>query len=62
MVSVAAGSHVLKLKTPDYKSLPVIGAQNFSCAWKGIRVNVNYRPSGLTSGDLVSIEIPEAGR
>ncbi|MBO0911099.1 MAG: hypothetical protein J2P13_04850 [Acidobacteria bacterium] len=62
MLSVAQGNRLLKLRTPDYKSLPVIGAQDFSCAWKGIRVNINYRPSGLTGGDLVSIEIPEAGR
>jgi len=62
MVSVAEGNRVLKLRTPDYKSLPLIGARDFSCAWKGVRVNVNYRPSGLRSGDLVSIEIPEPGR
>jgi hypothetical protein len=61
-ISVAEGNRILKLHTPDYKSIPVIGAQAFSCGWKGIRVNVNYRPSGLASGDLVSIEIPEPGR
>jgi len=61
-LAVAEGNRVLKLQTPDYKSLPVIGAQAFSCGWKSIRINVNYRASGLRGGDLVSIEIPEPGR
>jgi len=61
LVSVSRGGKILKFRTPDYKSLAVIGAADFSCAWKGIPVNLNYRAGGKADGDLVSIEIPEAG-
>jgi hypothetical protein len=37
---------VLKLRTPDYKSLPLIGADAFSCAWNDRAVSVNYKPGG----------------
>ena len=61
VLSVSRGGKLLKFRTPDYKSLAVIGATDFSCAWKGIPVNLNYRAGGKADGDLVSIEIPEAG-
>jgi Tetratricopeptide repeat len=60
VLSVSQGSKVVKLRAPDYKSVAVIGAPSFSCAWKRIAVNVNYR-AGVGFGDLVSIEIPETG-
>ncbi len=62
VVSVSRAGKVLKFRTADYKSLAVIGAPDFSCKWKGIAVNLNYRAGGKTDGDLVSVEIPEAGR
>jgi tetratricopeptide (TPR) repeat protein len=55
---IAKGPRTLKLRTADYRSLVVLGADKFSCAWKGIPVNVNYRASGKSEGDLVSIEVP----
>jgi tetratricopeptide (TPR) repeat protein len=61
VLSVLRGGKMLKFRTPDYKSLAVIGAADFSCAWKGIPVNLNYRAGGKADGDLVSIEIPETG-
>jgi len=61
LVSVSRGGKILKFRTPDYKSLAVIGTADFSCAWKGIPVNLNYRAGGKADGDLVSIEIPDAG-
>jgi tetratricopeptide (TPR) repeat protein len=61
VLSIAQGNKVLKLRATDYKSVAVIGAPSFSCAWKRIAVNVNYR-AGVVFGDLVSIEISEAGR
>ena len=60
LLSISQGGKVLKLRATDYKSVAVIGAPSFSCAWKRIAVNVNYR-AGAVLGDLVSIEIPEAG-
>ena len=62
VLSVSRGSKVLKFGVADYKSLAVIGASDFSCSWKGIAVNLNYRAGGKLDGDLVSVEIPEAGR
>jgi hypothetical protein len=62
VLSVSRGGKILKFRTPDYKSLAIIGSTDFSCAWKRIAVNLNYRAGGKMDGDLVSIEIPEAGR
>jgi tetratricopeptide (TPR) repeat protein len=62
VISVSRGRKILKFRTVDYKSLAVIGAADFSCTWKSIPVNLNYRAGGKADGDLVSVEIPEAGR
>jgi tetratricopeptide (TPR) repeat protein len=62
VLSVSHGGKILKFRTSDYNSLAVIGPTDFSCKWKGIPVNLNYRPGGKMDGDLVSIETPEAGR
>lgn len=59
ILSISQGGRSLKLRTTDYNSIAVIGAPQFSCKWKGIPVNLNYRASGPLRGDLVSIEIPE---
>lgn len=53
----AAGGTVLKLRTPDYKSLLLMGADTFSCAWSNRPVSVNYKPGGATDGDLLSVEV-----
>ena len=55
-VASTSGS-VLKLRTADYKSLLLIGADEFSCAWKDRNVSVNYKLGGLSDGDLVSLEM-----
>src|ERR1700758_3967809 len=57
VLTVVAGAKTLKLRTPDFKSLMVIGADAFSCAWENRRVSINYRASGKTAGDLVSVEV-----
>jgi tetratricopeptide (TPR) repeat protein len=54
---VAKGPKTLKLHTPDYKSLVVLGADKFSCDWKDVAVSVNYRAGTKADGDLVSIEV-----
>jgi hypothetical protein len=43
--------------TADYKSLLLIGADAFSCAWSDRAVSVNYKPGGMADGDLVSVEV-----
>ncbi len=57
ILTVSAGAKVLKLHTEDYKSLMVMGADDFSCEWKGRTVAVNYRAGGTADGDLVSVEL-----
>lgn len=57
VLTVASGPKVLKLRTADYKSLLLIGADTFSCAWNDRSVSVNYKPGGLSDGDLVSVEL-----
>ena len=56
-LSVSTGSRKLTMNVADYKSVALIGVDKFSCAWKNMPVNINYRASGKTTGDLVSIEI-----
>src|SRR5579872_427956 len=56
VLTVVSGGTVLKLRTTDYKSLLLIGADKFSCGWNDRSVSVNYKPGGLSDGDLVSVE------
>jgi hypothetical protein len=57
VLTVASGGVLLKLRTSDYKSLSLIGADAFSCAWNDRSVSVNYKAGGLSDGDLVSVEM-----
>jgi tetratricopeptide (TPR) repeat protein len=57
ILTVSAGTRVLKLRTENYKSLMLIGADEFSCEWTSRPVEVNYKPGGKTDGDLVSVEV-----
>jgi len=57
VLTVAAGGLELKLRAADYKSLLLIGADDFSCEWHDRQVTVNYKPGGMTDGDLVSLEV-----
>ncbi len=57
MLTVTSNGTVLKLRTADYKSLLLIGADKFSCEWNDRAVSVNYKPGGLSDGDLVSVEV-----
>ncbi len=57
ILTVTSGGVVLKLRTSDYKSLLLIGAESFSCAWNDRSVSVNYKPGGLSDGDLLSVEV-----
>lgn len=56
-VQTASGGPVMKLRTADYKSLLVIGADTFSCDWSDRKISVNYKPGGIVDGDLVSVEV-----
>ena len=57
ILTVTAGGTVLKLRAPDYKSLVLVGSDEFSCDWHDRKVAVNYKPGGAADGDLVSLEV-----
>ena len=56
-LTVLAGGKTLKLRAADYKAATVLGSNGFSCGWKDLAVNVNYKRGGKADGDLVSIEV-----
>ena len=57
ILTVAVGAKSIKLRTPDYKALTLVGADQFSCAWTNQSVSVNYRAGAGAEGDLVSLEL-----
>ena len=56
IVTVVSGMTTYKMHASDFKSLPVIGEDRFSCEWQNRLVSVNYRAIGKSQGELVSIE------
>jgi tetratricopeptide (TPR) repeat protein len=57
VLTVSSDGGTLKLRAADYKSLLLIGADDFSCTWRDRQVTVNYKPVGGNDGDLVSLEM-----
>lgn len=57
VLTVVSQGVVLKLRAGDYKSLLLIGADDFSCTWRDVQVTANYKPGGMSDGDLVSLEV-----
>jgi len=56
-VTILSGMTTYKMHASDYKSLVVIGEDQFSCEWKNRLVSVNYRVAGKNEWELVSIEV-----
>jgi hypothetical protein len=57
VLTVSSEAGTLKLRAADYKSLLLIGADDFSCSWRDRQVVANYKPSSGNGGDLVSLEM-----
>lgn len=57
VLTMLAGSKSLKVHVRDTAHVILIGADQFSCGWKDIRVAVNYRERPDGDGDVVSLEI-----
>jgi len=57
LLTLISGTKTWQLKVHDREHVVVIGADNFSCAWNNQAVAVNYRATGETNGDVVSIEV-----
>jgi tetratricopeptide (TPR) repeat protein len=56
-ITVISGMTTYTMHASDYKTLLVIGEDQFSCEWKNREVSVNYRSTGKHAGELVSIEV-----
>ena len=57
LLTVVAGAKSVKLHVSDSAQMIVLGADAFSCDWKGKNVAVNYRERPDGDGDVVSVEI-----
>ena len=57
VVTVTIGKKTMKLRTENYKTLLLVGADEFSCQWNNRAVAVNYKAGGKADGDLVSVEV-----
>jgi tetratricopeptide (TPR) repeat protein len=56
-VMILSGMTTYKMHASDFKTLVVIGEDQFSCEWRNRPVSVNYRGFGKHEGELVSIEV-----
>jgi hypothetical protein len=57
ILTIRTNSGIRKLRTDNYKSLLLVGADDFACEWAGRPVAVNYKAGGKADGDLVSLEV-----
>jgi len=57
ILTISGQGKLLKLRAADYKSLLLIGADQFSCDWHDRQVDANYKAGGQSDGDLVSLEV-----
>jgi tetratricopeptide (TPR) repeat protein len=57
ILTIRTTSRTLKLRAENYKSLLLVGADEFSCDWTDRAVIVNYKAGGKADGDLVSVEV-----
>jgi tetratricopeptide (TPR) repeat protein len=57
VVTFLVGMKTFRLHASDYKTLLVIGQDQFSCDWRNRIMSVNYRAVGNNGGELVSVEV-----
>jgi len=57
VLTIHSDQGTLKLRTADFKSLLLIGADDFSCEWRDRAITANYKANGTGAGDLVSLEM-----
>ncbi len=57
VLTVFAGKKTWKLRAANARSLVLVGAEVFSCDWRGRDVAINYHEGGQADGDLVSLEL-----
>lgn len=57
ILTIRSSDGTLKLRTPDYKSVLLIGADDFSCDWQDRQITANYKAAAAGTGDLISLEV-----
>jgi len=57
VITVLSGMTTYTMHASDFKTLLVIGEDQFSCEWANRPVSVNYRAIGKREGEVVSIEL-----
>lgn len=56
-LNLAVGTTNWKLHVNDRAHTLLLGAETFSCNWTNQKVAVNFRKTGETNGDVVSLEL-----
>ena len=56
-VTILSGMVTYKMHAADYKTMAVIGEDQFSCEWTNRLVSVNYRVVAKHEGEIVSLEV-----
>lgn len=57
LITIISGMTSYTMHASDFKTLLVIGEDQFSCEWRNRSVSVNYRATGKHSGEVVSLEL-----
>lgn len=57
VLTVAAGDKTWKFHARDGTRVIVIGADRLSCEWTNRKVAINYRQTGETTGEVISLEL-----
>jgi tetratricopeptide (TPR) repeat protein len=56
-LKVTSGKKMWTFSILDRSKALLIGADNFECGWHDVPVSINFKASGATTGDIVSLEV-----
>jgi len=57
VLTVTSGAKSYKFSSPNVAKMLVIGSEGFYCSWRNRKVSVTYHPTGVNTGDIVSLEL-----
>lgn len=57
VLTVVSRGKTWKFQVRDQAHVVVIGADAFSCGWANRQVAINYRQTGETAGEIISVEV-----
>lgn len=58
VLTIASAGRTYRLHVADRNSVVLINSGKFSCDWKNVSADLNYRDSGNLEGDVISLELP----